>query len=85
MSKQANDASQQMLHIATIVATHGFAIVPVGYGGCSVPGCCGDRLQHRWTYTVGLVDRGQAELVMLGLQPAERGRRVTEYPLGVKR
>jgi hypothetical protein len=67
MSTAPDPDSSYELHIATIVAKYGFAVVPVGYGVCSVPGCCGPRLRRPWTYTVGLVDRGQPELMLFGL------------------
>jgi Domain of unknown function (DUF4262) len=66
MSTRTSDASQHMLHIATLVAKYGFAVIPVGYGACSVPGCCAPAARYPWAYTVGLVERGQPEVVMLG-------------------
>ena len=69
MSTQAKNASQQMLHIATFVASHGFAVVAIGYGGCSMPGCNGCRSRYPFTYTIGMVERGQPELMLFGLEP----------------
>jgi hypothetical protein len=69
MSTTTNFDSQHMLHIATLIASHGHAVIPIGYGGCSVPGCCGPALKHPWTYTVGLVEQGHPEIVLLGLDP----------------
>jgi hypothetical protein len=55
--------------LASAIATHGFAVVPVGYGGCSDPACCGPRARHPWTYSVGLAEIGQPEVVLMGLTP----------------
>ena len=66
MSKQTTTAAQR--RIAASVASHGFAIMAVGYGQCIEPGCCcGPRSRQPWAYSIGLVERGQPELVMLGL------------------
>ena len=65
MSKQTTSAAQR--RIAASVASHGFAIMAVGYGQCMEPGCCGgQRSRQPWAYSIGLVERGQPELVMLG-------------------
>ena len=57
--------------IASLIASHGFAVNSIGYGVCSVPGChCAPRVRHPWTYTVGLTEVGQPELVLMGLDPA---------------
>lgn len=63
-----SDSSHAAL-LDAAVDRHGFAVVPVGYGGCTVPGCCGPAASHPWTYTVGLARRGLPELVLLGLDP----------------
>lgn len=66
MSKQTSSAAQR--RIAASVASHGFAIMAVGYGQCMEPGCCGgQRARHPWAYSIGFVERGEPELVMLGL------------------
>ena len=66
MSKQTTSAAQR--RIAASVASHGFAIMAVGYGQCLEPGCCGgQRSRQPWAYSIGFVERGQPELMMLGL------------------
>ena len=51
------------------IETYGFYVISVGYGGCSVPGCCGPVDRHPWSYTIGLSQRGLPELVLMGLSP----------------
>jgi hypothetical protein len=85
-------SAQYLRHLAGVIATHGFAVVPVGYGGCSDPACCGPRSRHPWTYSVGLAEVGQPELVLMGLSPssahfaisriAEAGRAGRPAPVG---
>ena len=53
-----------------IISRHRYAVIPVGYGGCSVPGCCGQPAGEPWTYTVGLAQAGVPELVVMGSEPA---------------
>ena len=66
MSKQTSSAAQR--RIAASVASHGFAIMAVGYGQCMEPGCCGgQRSRQPWAYSIGFVERGETELVLLGL------------------
>jgi hypothetical protein len=66
-STDARDRS--LLDLSHAVMHHGFAVMPVGYGGCSVPGCCSPASEIPWTYTIGRVDRDAPELVVLGLDP----------------
>ena len=55
---------------ASLIASYGFAVSSIGYGACDVPGChCGVRVRNPWTYTVGLAQIGQPELVLMGLEP----------------
>ena len=62
--------SEYLLHLSTAIVRRGFALVPVGFGDCSVPGCdCGDDDGDAWAYTVGLAEHGLSELVVLGLAP----------------
>ena len=51
------------------ILRHGFAVVAVGYGDCGVPGCCSPPEAIPWSYTVGLSQVGEPELVLLGLDP----------------
>jgi hypothetical protein len=54
----------------SLIASHGFAVNSIGYGACDVPGChCGVRIRNPWTYTIGLAQIGQPELVLMGLEP----------------
>lgn len=56
--------------IASLIASHGFAVKAVGYGQCDVPGCrCTVRSRSPWTYTVGLTAASLPELVVMGLAP----------------
>lgn len=62
--------SEYLLHLSSAIVRRGFALVPVGFGSCSTPGCdCGDDDGDAWSYTVGLAEQGHAELVVLGLAP----------------
>ncbi len=47
-------------------STDDFTVVHVGFGCCSEPGCSEARAPFPWSYTTGLVARGQPELVMMG-------------------
>jgi len=69
MSSAIGDNSRHVLPTASVIAAHGFALFSVGYGRCSVPGCCSPTSKHSWTYTVGLVEFGHPEIVLLGLDP----------------
>ena len=65
-----NYRSEYLLRISTSIVRDGFALVPVGFGGCSVPGCdCRDDNGDAWAYTIGLAEQGHPELVVLGLAP----------------
>lgn len=50
-----------------LIRRFGFAMVAVGYGGCSHPGCCGPESLVPWTYTIGLWRTRGHELVVTGL------------------
>lgn len=58
----------------TIIGACGFAVIPVGYGGCSVPECCGPVAEQPWMYTVGLSQWGLSEFVLMGLNPGDAQR-----------
>ena len=59
--------------LSDIIALHGFAVVAVGYGDCSAPGCRCAASTTPWAYTVGLTSLGLPEFVVLGrgLRPDE--------------
>jgi Domain of unknown function (DUF4262) len=70
--------SEYLLNISSSIVRSGFALVPVGFGGCSAPGCdCGDDDGDAWVYTVGLAELGHPELVVLGLAPVHALQLVT--------
>lgn len=50
-------------------STYGYSVVHVGFGRCSEPGCTEGPEPFPWSYTYGLVARGQPELVIMGLDP----------------
>jgi len=58
---------QQMLNIATNIHRCGFMLVMVGSGDCSVPGCECEPSDERWSYSIGMVERGMPEVVITGL------------------
>lgn len=60
---------QDPFSVAALIARWGHAVQSVGYGGCSVPGCTCGPSATPWTYSIGLTDVGQPELVVLGLEP----------------
>ena len=65
-----NFRSELLLRISTSIVRDGFALIPVGFGECSVPGCdCGEDDGDAWAYTIGLAEQGHPELVVLGLAP----------------
>ena len=64
----ADSTTQFLDDLDVIIARDGFAVVPVGYGGCSVPGCCAPSARLPWTYTIGLWQAGLPELVLMGLE-----------------
>ncbi|MEZ5215852.1 MAG: DUF4262 domain-containing protein [Ilumatobacteraceae bacterium] len=70
-SSRRTPSSPRSLYAERIDASileHGHAVVAVGYGECSIPGCqCEDRAAHPWSYSVGLARLAQPELVVLGL------------------
>ena len=52
--------------LSDIIALHGFAVVTIGHGDCSEPGCRCAASTTPWAYTVGLTSLGQPEFVVLG-------------------
>jgi hypothetical protein len=57
------------MFIARAIATRGLAVMSVGSGECSVPGCQCEPESAPWSYTIGLVERRHPEVVTLGLPP----------------
>lgn len=59
-----------------------------------ISGCCCKPAEQPWTYTVGLIERGQPELVVLGLDPlsahegitwvADRAKKGFSVPLNMR-
>jgi hypothetical protein len=76
MSASESFAEQQLMWMARTIAAHGIAVISVGYGGCSCPGCPGEPSPFPWTYTVGMVEIDHPELVLFGLTPTEAARRL---------
>ena len=62
----ASASDPAIAHIDGLVSTYGFAVVSVGYGPCSEPGCDHGPGPHPWAYTVGLMAQMQPELVVMG-------------------
>lgn len=52
--------------LSDIIAHHGFAVVTIGYGDCSAPGCRCAVSTTPWAYTVGLTSLGLPEFVVVG-------------------
>ena len=69
MTTSKDIRSEQLLFIARAIATRGLAVMSVGAGECSVPGCGCEPEAVPWSYTIGLVERGHPEVVTLGLPP----------------
>lgn len=55
--------------VSDLVARWGHAVMSVGYGECAEPGCNACASPTPWSYSVGLTDSGQPELVLLGATP----------------
>jgi hypothetical protein len=69
MKKSNAIRSDQLMFIARAIATRGLAVLSVGSGECSVPGCRCEPEPVPWSYTIGLVERRHPEVVTLGLPP----------------
>lgn len=54
------------LDLAHKIVSHGFAVVGVGYGDCSIPGCDCAPEPHPWSYTIGCDRLGHPEVVCMG-------------------
>lgn len=66
-----NYLSDELLWIASVIHSHGIAVIHVGSGACRVPGCrCGPTVPV-WSYTIGFAERGRPEVVTFGLHPTD--------------
>ncbi len=65
--------SELLLQLSRSIVRHGFALVPVGFGECIVPGCDCAPDEDPWIYTIGMAEAGHPELIVLGLAPAHAG------------
>ncbi len=69
MSDLEDFRSEQLMFIARAITTRGLAVMCVGSGECSVPGCRCEPEPVPWSYTIGLVERRHPEVVTFGLPP----------------
>jgi hypothetical protein len=58
---------------AAVIDRHGYQIIAVGSGGCSVAGCRCEPELRPWAYTVGLTLHGHPELLSFGLSELYSG------------
>lgn len=58
-----------MLWIASVIHSHGIAVLNIGSGDCSVPGCACNAEPVPWSYSIGFHERGHPEVVVLGREP----------------
>ena len=66
-----NDLSDELLWIATVIHSHGIAVIHVGSGACRVPGCRCEPETPVWSYTIGFAERGHPEVITFGLHPTD--------------
>ncbi len=66
MSADETWNDERLLWMARVIDECGMAIISVGYGRCSHPGCRGGRVAQPWSYTIGLVEAGHPEVVTFG-------------------
>lgn len=60
-------SDQHDARIADQIRRFGVSIQMIGGGGCSVPGCCGEKGEVPFAYTIGLFGLAHPELVVVGL------------------
>lgn len=80
-----------MLWIASVIHSHGIAVLNVGSGECSVPGCACDADPVPWSYSIGFHERNHPEVVVFGREPDDavallnwvRRREATERPIAL--
>ena len=69
MNASKPNNGQLLLQIASGIARHGFFVVSIGSGSCSLPGCKCAAEPQPWCYSVGLSELEHPELVVVGLPP----------------
>jgi hypothetical protein len=67
----SNHFSDELLWIATVIHSHGIAVIHVGSGACWVPGCRCEPEPRVWSYTIGFAERGHPEVITFGLHPTD--------------
>ena len=70
-SYPAGHRSDLMLWIASVIHSHGIAVLNIGSGDCSVPGCACGAAPVPWSYSIGFHERGHPEVVVFGREPDE--------------
>lgn len=88
-SYPAGHRSDLMLWIASVIHTHGIAVLNVGAGDCPVSGCACNAAPVPWSYSIGFHERGHAEVVLFGREADEavatlnwvRRRELTDRPV----
>lgn len=61
----------QVRWMASVIHRFGIAVLSVGSGECSVPGCVCEPEPMPWSYTVGFAERDHPEVVTFGLTPSD--------------
>ncbi len=69
MTMSMDQERERLRWISQAIATRGQAVLCVGSGACSVPGCDCPPEAVSWSYTIDLVERDHPEIVALGLPP----------------
>src|SRR5262245_33561873 len=69
MNTPEDTRSEKLMFIASAIALRGLAVISVGSGQCSVPGCRCEPEPIPWSYTIGFVERRHPEIVTFGLPP----------------
>lgn len=59
--------SDQLMWIASAIHHHGIAVIAVGSGACTMPGCRCKPDPITWSYTIGFAECGLPEIVTTGL------------------
>ncbi len=88
-SYPAGHRSELMLWIASVIHSHGIAVLNIGSGDCSVPGCACSAAPVPWSYSIGFHERAHPEIVVFGCEPDRavtmlnwvRRRELTERPV----
>jgi hypothetical protein len=61
------------------IRDYGFAIIAVGTGKCSVPGCRCQPTDQPWSYTIGRSEMGRAELLTTGVYDERFATKLTNH------